>query len=234
MLSDQTGKYLKYAFGEIILVVIGILIALQINTWSQNAKDSKEENQLLVKLKVNIQSDSATLKNNIGIIQSYLDTLKVIESEMKDETLSHFSVEISRPLISAVQMNLETTTWENLKSTGKLSLLKNALLVDSLQMYYKQFEDVNKSWTVGFQSYNRGILAPWFFEFDDFTFFTPDRIFNKKDVQRIPPKEYGENVFFRNAVRYRIGALKSIKNIFEADLAKAISMIEMLNKEFMK
>ncbi|HSQ86107.1 MAG TPA: DUF6090 family protein [Desulfobacterales bacterium] len=233
-MGDQTGKYIKYAFGEIILVVIGILIALQINTWSQNNKDSKEENQLLVKLRVNIQSDTTTLKRKIEEIQSYLDTLNVIESEMKDETLSFFSVEISRPLLSAVQMNLETTTWENLKSTGKLSLLKNGSLVDSLQMYYKQFEDVNKLWTEGFQSYNRGILAPRFFELDDFTFFSPELIFNKEEVQRLPPKKYGENVFFRNAVRYRIGALKSIKNIFQTDLAKAIAMIDILTGEIDK
>jgi len=36
MEKNKTGKYLKYAIGEIILVVIGILIALQINNWNQN------------------------------------------------------------------------------------------------------------------------------------------------------------------------------------------------------
>ncbi len=232
--ENKFSKYFIYAVGEIVLVVIGILIALQINTWSQNHKDSKEEHQLLEKLKTNIQSDTLTLKINIERIQSYLDTLKIIEIELKDKTLSKFSVNLSYPLISAVDVNLETTTWENLKSTGKLSLLKNASLLDSLQTYYKHFEDVNKSWTEGFQSYNRGILAPKFFEFDDFTFFPPKSIFKKEEVQRLSPKVYGESVFFRNAVRYRIGALNSLKNIFEADLAKAITMINMLNTEIEK
>jgi len=234
LMENKTGKYFKYAIGEIILVVIGILIALQINTWSQNIKDSREEHRLLEKLKVNIQSDTLTLKVNLDRIQSYLDTLKIIEKEMKDETLSKFSVDLSRPLISAVGMNLETTTWENLKSSGKLSLLKNATLLDSIQTYYNQFENVNKNWTDGFQSYNRGILAPKVFEFDDFSFFTPKSNLNKEDVQRLPPKAYNENVFFRNAVRYRIGALESIKNIFEDDLDKAISMIDMLTEEIEK
>jgi hypothetical protein len=38
MSGNKTGKYIKYALGEIILVVIGILIALQINNWNENRK----------------------------------------------------------------------------------------------------------------------------------------------------------------------------------------------------
>ena len=234
LLEGRTGKYVKYAFGEIVLVVIGILIALQINTWSQRIKDSKEEHELLVKIRANIQSDTLNLKGGIDRIKSYLAALEIIENEMKDETLSRFSVDLSRPLISAVDMNLETTTWENLKSTGKLSLLKSASLVDSLQTYYQQFKNVNKSWTEGFQSYNRGILAPKFFEFDDLTFFPPESSFKSGDVQRLPPRTYNENVFFRNAVRYRIGALRSLKGIFEADMATAITMMRMLTEEIEK
>jgi len=39
MEKNKTGKYLKYAIGEIILVVIGILVALQINTWNEEKKE---------------------------------------------------------------------------------------------------------------------------------------------------------------------------------------------------
>lgn len=54
LLSEgKTGRYLKYAFGEIILVVIGILIALQINNWNENRKtDIKVKNSLVA-----LQSD---------------------------------------------------------------------------------------------------------------------------------------------------------------------------------
>ena len=40
LVENKTGKYLKYAIGEIVLVVIGILIALQINNWNENRKDN--------------------------------------------------------------------------------------------------------------------------------------------------------------------------------------------------
>ena len=231
IMENKTGRYLKYAIGEIILVVIGILIALQINTWNQNYKDSKEEYFILEKLQENVKTDTINLKNSILRIQTFLDDLKVIEQEMKDETLNSFSVELSGPLLSVVGTNLETTTWENLKSTGKLGLIKNRILVDSLQAYYKTFENVNQNWVEGFQSYNRGILAPKFFEFDDLTFFAPKGSFLNKDIQRLPPIKYGDNVFFRNAVRFRIGALNSIKAVFEADLSRAIAMLNRFNNE---
>jgi len=54
--EGKTGKYLKYAIGEIILVVIGILIALQINNWNENRKSTNVELKLLIDLKANLES----------------------------------------------------------------------------------------------------------------------------------------------------------------------------------
>ena len=50
MEKNKTGKYLKYAIGEIVLVVIGILIALSINSWNQNRLDQQDKKEILSKL----------------------------------------------------------------------------------------------------------------------------------------------------------------------------------------
>ena len=52
--NSQSIKYLKYAIGEIVLVVLGILIALQINNWNENRNISKIELTLLANLKNDI------------------------------------------------------------------------------------------------------------------------------------------------------------------------------------
>ena len=51
MEKNKTGKYFKYAIGEIILVVIGILIALQINNWNETKKKTIETRNVLLEIK---------------------------------------------------------------------------------------------------------------------------------------------------------------------------------------
>ena len=59
MEQNNTGKYFKYAIGEIILVVIGILIALQINNWNENKKERKYEVKMLTEIEKALESDIA-------------------------------------------------------------------------------------------------------------------------------------------------------------------------------
>ncbi|MCC1485003.1 DUF6090 family protein [Winogradskyella immobilis] len=67
--QNKTGKYLKYAIGEIILVVIGILIALQINNWNENRKSLISEKATLTKFLQDLQSDSTFFQANINRIK---------------------------------------------------------------------------------------------------------------------------------------------------------------------
>lgn len=65
MSNNQTGKYLKYAIGEIILVVIGILIALQINNWNEDRKTKAKTLNYLVNLKEALNDDIASFESNL-------------------------------------------------------------------------------------------------------------------------------------------------------------------------
>ena len=67
LLSEgKTVKYLKYAIGEIILVVIGILIALQINNWNEKSKLKIEEIKLLKEMRSALISDKEDVISNIS------------------------------------------------------------------------------------------------------------------------------------------------------------------------
>ena len=62
ILDNKKIQYLKYALGEIILVVIGILIALQINNWNQSKKDKISLNEYLIKIKSHTKEDIQQLE----------------------------------------------------------------------------------------------------------------------------------------------------------------------------
>ena len=81
METGNTGKYFKYAIGEIILVVIGILIALQINNWNEEKKGRIELNQYLSSLKDNINSD-------LKVLDSLIIKRETIVANCKKERLN--------------------------------------------------------------------------------------------------------------------------------------------------
>jgi hypothetical protein len=70
--EGKTSKYFKYAIGEIVLVVIGILIALQINTWNENRKQIDTQNAIYLIVKEDLETDISDFES---FIQEY-DTLQ--------------------------------------------------------------------------------------------------------------------------------------------------------------
>jgi len=77
MEKNKTGKYLKYATGEIVLVVVGILIALQINNWNENRKQKISASEYIENLTSDIIQDTIVLNN---LIQTGKDQVKIIEN----------------------------------------------------------------------------------------------------------------------------------------------------------
>lgn len=78
--EGKTGKYLKYAIGEILLVVIGILIALQINNWNEERKEQVLLNNVLSEIHLNLAVDlEDNLKIRINRTQELIDNLIDLE-----------------------------------------------------------------------------------------------------------------------------------------------------------
>ena len=84
MEQNKTGKYFKYAIGEIILVVIGILIALQINNWNEFNKERESEKRILTEIRDNLVFDLVDFESNITTFQNKITSskslLKILES----------------------------------------------------------------------------------------------------------------------------------------------------------
>ena len=91
MSQNQSGKYLKYAIGEIILVVIGILIALQINSWNENIQKSTKEDYYLKSIRSSIdlsQKEFDRVINDAELVKSCADSLFVLLAEKDFERLN--------------------------------------------------------------------------------------------------------------------------------------------------
>lgn len=114
------GKYFKYAIGEILLVVIGILIALQINNWNETQKLLKKETVILIDLAKAFQND---IDNTID---PFIDDLKrrneqldtLIDLVHTKKPLQEHHYECFRALMFSIAFKWEVTAYENLKAEG--------------------------------------------------------------------------------------------------------------------
>ena len=116
--ENKFNKYLVYAIGEIVLVVIGILIALQINNWNENRKKNAQEQFILERLKVDITKDLNDISTELGYIKSNNKELTYCVDVMLGNTESNLS-NFRKNLNSLLEVNFfdqNKTTFNNLVS----------------------------------------------------------------------------------------------------------------------
>ena len=134
--KNNTGKYLKYAIGEIVLVVIGILIALSINNWNEKRILANEELKILKALKVGLENDLSDLKyNSSWISTSIVSANKIIQALETDEPYKDSIADYFGQMMFPVKFVYSTSAFETLKSKG-IGLISNAPLRDGIIEVY--------------------------------------------------------------------------------------------------
>ncbi|WP_179345533.1 DUF6090 family protein [Winogradskyella ursingii] len=160
--ENRFSKYLLYAIGEIILVVIGILIALQINNWNETRKDRVKEQALLrqlnkefesnlLQLDLKISNRKSILKAGNRIIQ-YFDNPDAI---IRDSLIANISVLTIAPTFNPVNSDL--------LNSGKIELIQNEKLKQLLtewQTYVVQLAEIENEYVGNY----RNILLPLIIE----------------------------------------------------------------------
>jgi hypothetical protein len=142
-MENKTGKYFKYAIGEIILVVIGILIALQINNWNENRKNEKIERDYYCRLNVDLEQDKIQIENLIERItkrQKYANQFLrlILQKNYDAQTLNLQYIKTIRG--SVVNFKPNIATYEDIKSAGNLNLIKDISIKNGLDEYYKNIQ----------------------------------------------------------------------------------------------
>ncbi len=135
LLSEgKTTKYFKYAIGEIVLVVIGILIALQINNWNQNRKTNKKEQALLVALNQELTNNLEELNRIIEVNRKRNEGAHKLVSVLSPKKTALSDIEISQlwynTLAREAVYKPSLGVLNEAISSGSLSIIKNMPLRD--------------------------------------------------------------------------------------------------------
>ncbi len=76
--ENKFSKYLLYAIGEIVLVMIGILLALQINNWNEEQKSIKKGREILVDIRENVKSNTIQFQEDIEITKQVINSIDIV------------------------------------------------------------------------------------------------------------------------------------------------------------
>ena len=129
MEKNKTGKYLKYAIGEIVLVVIGILIALQINNWNNQRIEKNQQIKIMNRVLSDVQNDIQELSGTID----FLDRIKPVFDKVRNDSISLDLLDqgISRNLSYSYGTTLNKTGVKQLKETTN----KDSLSIQIIELY---------------------------------------------------------------------------------------------------
>ncbi len=141
--ESKMGKYLQYAFGEVLLVMVGILIALQVNTWNENRIAKIRIDSRLMNLVQDVESDIAEMEDIQERALRRITVIKVIlEVDSICPTFSSEDFANPNEEISWLKtMDGHSSTYEGLVSSGEFYLIEEQGLANDIQKYYAEVDE---------------------------------------------------------------------------------------------
>lgn len=196
--ENKFTKYLFYAIGEIILVVIGILIALQINNWNNQRLEKEDEKKSYRNIKRQIEDDRKELTDvkafNNYFSATYKHANKIIRAQ--DFTKSDSLALIAMGLSQYSDFNSSGNIYETLVNSGNLKLLKNDEITSLIQQLENTYIFANKLETIHWEIIInelspalRGVV-----NFDAFKAVKPERLY-EVEMQNI----FVESIYLTSA-----------------------------------
>ena len=136
--QNRVTRYLVYAFGEILLVVIGILIALQVNNWNEGRKEKARERELLIFALENIKADSLSLDSILSrtkkIIDVHQNLILLSENKLTSQAVGNLDlIRASEPNILITKKNNPNLPNEVKDQELRKVLLDHYLAIDWLE-----------------------------------------------------------------------------------------------------
>ncbi|MFY9242776.1 MAG: DUF6090 family protein [Polaribacter sp.] len=135
-MENKTSKYFKYAIGEIVLVVIGILIALQVNNWNNNKQLEEVQIKCLNEIVTNLQADLLDIRFNINFNETRLNSCKVVLENLKNDVVYSDTLDVYYgSLLYTTRSVVNYSAYETLKFKG-LEIITNDNLRKSISKLY--------------------------------------------------------------------------------------------------
>ena len=222
--ENKFSKYLLYAVGEIILVVIGILIALSINNWNENRKESNLELEILSGLYNDISNNKIKIDNLIWRDSIIIKGNQEILSLLKDNNSTfNDSLQFSFGNINRYQVFFpQQMAYETLKSKGLHSMKNDSLRKQIIELY-------DETYLVN--SHIRDLKSE---VYSNTYNMLNKRLFTTKDINHKIPNNYNDlkgDREFLNTLSHITAENEHFQNYSYMMLEKTITVTNEIDKE---
>jgi len=135
--DNRPLKYMRYAIGEIALVVIGILIAISINNWNEWRKDRILESKLLTELVENLELNKFVLSGQIERYQAYNLSFDIILDVIQHKRVYHDSLDyhFHKVQLNAYRFDVPRAGYERLKNVGFEIIRNNTIRKEIINLF---------------------------------------------------------------------------------------------------
>ncbi len=220
MEKNKTGKYFKYAIGEIVLVMIGILLALQVNNWNEQRKRQDELKFALSQILNDLKQDENHLKAyKIGDTKRMTYLTKISDGNYNDISLDS----LFNNLDNYFYFYKSNNSYSGLKENGIFSSLKNTKLKNSLTSYYEQMYEQLQTVSQYGETFTNDQVIPFVLtniEFDK------NLLVNKELVQ-----EKLESTNLNQLIKYQLNVKKFAVNLMNNAIQKNANLkVEIENE----
>ena len=221
--QNKIGNYLKYAIGEILLVVIGILIALSINNWNEDNKNAKREKVFLINLHDDLIADSLRLTEIKTILKTAVIYKNVFENYVtgkatdKDSLNAHFHKQYN----ILVDFIPNSTTMDELTNGSGLNLISNPSLRRKIVTLYNNYDELVLKLKIG-QEKGQSVVN-----------YVSQKVYNVDSLSDDEVINLLEDRFYINQTRmnYLVTQLTAVDQSFQYCLETLKWIIKQLNHD---
>ncbi len=215
-------KYLLHAAGEVFLIIIGILVALQINNWNSERLERKKERSILLEMKKNLKKDLSDVHYNMDFLTNGIRSFAIITKQLYERAPFHDSIGQHYANINyGTAFVKNTSAFENLKSIG-FDLVENDYLRNKItQLYAERYEYILKL-EQGISTQEEYLLP----------LITSNLVLDNGGARPFNQKELYNNQQFKESLKYRAGSAQFLFDVYSNTTILINELIAEIEKEF--
>jgi len=234
----KTAKYFKYAIGEIVLVMIGILLALQVNNWNQDRQVKQKEKQILIELQRDLVSNDSLLEQEIKLQQTIVNEISTTIEHLKSKKPFNDTISLYLTHISFIErIQFASSAYESLKSIGIDIISSDHLKADIASLFGNEFP-FKTDWLRDAGMKHADLVFPYYARFFESTtepLQTKIEIYNDdpaREVNRLVP-DY-ENLLMSQEFINVISKKRSLKKAIVSSLGQLRDQVKKTIREIDK